>query len=89
MYYEFLFLVLFYYSTCIFIIWIKTKLTDNIAYFRTFKTIFETQLNYSFNETQLTKIRYNNLVKSSEQCIQNLELNSIIRKISKKKLLRK
>lgn len=89
MYYEFLFLVLFYYSTCIFIIWIKTKLTDNIAYSRTFKTIFETQLNYSFNETQLTKIRYNNLVKSSEQCIQNLELNSIIRKISKKKLLRK
>lgn len=86
MYYEFLFLVFFfYYSTCIFIIWIKT----NIAYFRTFKTIFETQLNYSFNETQFTKIRYNNLVKSSEQCIQNLELNSIIRKISKKKLLRK
>lgn len=27
----------FYYSTCIFIIWIKTMLTDNIAYFRTFK----------------------------------------------------
>lgn len=41
----------FDYSTWIFIVWIKTMLTDNNAYFKTFKTFFETQLNYSFYKT--------------------------------------
>lgn len=59
----------FDYSTWIFIVWIKTMLTDNNAYFKTFKTFFETQLNYSFYKTN----QVNSVLK-----IQNLIVNSLI-----------